>query len=151
MNHQTQSWVGLLSAVSVLWALAGCESARRPEPVPEAAAVKRMPSTAESGIGSDTPSGARHSPATIEVIVEEGTGMVVVNRQPVGLAPQRVRLAVTPQGFLEAPVAVAVRFVAHDESEASFSVEEVLEVTDRPPTRLVFTREGVRREFDGML
>jgi hypothetical protein len=62
-----------------------------------------------------------------------------------------VALAVTAQGFLESPVAVGVRFVAHDESEASFSGEEVLEVTDRPPARLVFTREGARRELDGVL
>ena len=84
----------------------------------------------------------------VTVMVDRGDGMVVVNRRPLGLAPQTVELAVTPRGYLKEPVAITVRFVAADVSEASFTIEEVLEVTDRPPSKLMFTRDGVRRVFD---
>ncbi len=87
--------------------------------------------------------------AAVEIVVEGANGMVVLNRQPVGLAPRVVEVPVTEQGFLATPVSVGVRFVAKDVSEASYSVEEVLRVTDRPPAQIVFGRDGVHRVFAG--
>lgn len=104
-----------------------------------------MPQPVEQGLPLEKP-GSEVAMAVIEVTVADGdgAGMVVVNRQAVGLAPQRVELPVTAHGFLRQPVSVAVRFVATDVTESSFSVEEVLEITDRPPTRLVFSRDDQR-------
>lgn len=73
--------------------------------------------------------------------------MVVVNRQPLGLTPQRLEVPVTEQGFLAEPVSIAVRFVARDVTEASMTTDEMLHTTDRAPSQLHFTRERVRRIF----
>ena len=81
------------------------------------------------------------------IVAKDGIGTVVVNRRPVGLAPQTVILPATEQGFLAEQVVVAVRFVARDVTESSITVDTVLEVTDRAPPRIEFTRDGARRVF----
>ncbi len=85
--------------------------------------------------------------AEVRIVTTQGEGTVVVNRMPMGLAPQTVLLPVTPQGFLAEPVVIAVRFIARDVTEASMTVDLVLETTDRPPPRLEFSRDGARRVF----
>lgn len=86
--------------------------------------------------------------AEVQIMVTGGAGTVVVNRKPMGLAPQRVSLPVTNQGFLAEPVVVAVRFVAQDVTQSSMTVEEVLELTDKAPVWIEFSRDGARRGFD---
>lgn len=83
----------------------------------------------------------------VQIVAKDGIGTVVVNRKPVGLAPQTVLLPVTEQGFLAEQVVVAVRFVARDVTESSITVDTVLELTDRAPPRIEFTRDGPRRVF----
>ena len=139
MQLKPQGWRRLL-LVSMVWGLlAGCRSVE-PVEAPVARAVS---------VGH--PVGAEpEAPATrvVQVVLDHGAGMVVVNRRPLGLAPQGVELPVTALGYLADPVAITVRFVAGDASEASFTIEEVLEVTDRPPSTLIFSRDGVRRVFE---
>lgn len=120
-------------AVGGFWVLVGCAT-----------------QAPRSSVILETPAQTRiESMAVVDVVVAAGEGMVVVNRQPVGLAPQRLELPVTPQGFLRTPVSVGVRFVARHVGESSFSLEEVLEVTDRPPVQLIFSRDEkqARRVF----
>ena len=126
--------------------LAGCRSVDPGEPDrPSPAKAERVAAPAsERAVAHGS---AVAETATVEVVVEGASGMVVVNRQPVGLAPQRVQVPVTPHGFLRTPVSIGVRFVAKDVSEASYTREEVLRVTDRPPTQIVFERDEVRRVF----
>lgn len=125
--------------------LVGCAS--QPGPVRPAALVP------EAGVTAATET-ARVMPAArqrLEVVAPGATGMVVVNRRPIGLAPQTITVPVTPQGFLAEPVVVAVRFVARDVTEASMTVDTVLEVTDRAPARIEFDRDHSRRVFgDGL-
>jgi hypothetical protein len=83
----------------------------------------------------------------VEIVTTGGSGTVVVNRRPVGLAPQTIRLPITEQGFLAEEVIVAVRFVATDVTESSMTVDIVLEPTDRAPPRIEFSRDGARRIF----
>lgn len=73
--------------------------------------------------------------------------MVVVNRVPVGLAPQQLKLPVTPQGFLADTVTITVRFVARDVTEASTTQSTTLYNTDRAPARLEFDLDKVKRIF----
>lgn len=134
MLRSTPSGLKWGIAVLALAMLGGCVSQPRTV-VPVSAALS--PTTGESP-------GIRH----VMVSVADGDGMVVVNRQPVGLAPQAVEVPVTERGYLRLPMSVGVRFVARDVEEASFSVEEVLEVTDRAPAQLVFSRDKpARRVF----
>lgn len=85
--------------------------------------------------------------AVVEIVSLPGDAMVVVNRQPIGVTPQRLELPTTPQGFLAEPVAITVRFVARDVTEASITQSTILHNTDRAPQRLEFDREKVRRVF----
>lgn len=81
----------------------------------------------------------------VEIVSDPHDGMVVVNRQAVGLAPRTVSVSTTDQGFLAEPVTIAVRFVAKDVTEASMTSSLTLYATDRVPRRLEFSREGVKR------
>lgn len=81
----------------------------------------------------------------VEVVSDPGDGMVVLNRQPVGLAPQMIEVPVTDQGFMADPITIAVRFVARDVTEASMTSSITLHPTDRAPLRLEFEREDVKR------
>lgn len=83
----------------------------------------------------------------INVIATDADAMVLVDRRLVGLAPQRIKVPVTAQGFMAAPTTVTVRFIAHDATEAATTTRVTLETTDRPPQRLEFDREAARRIF----
>ena len=96
---------------------------------------------ANATIGS--PSGTQVM--TVEIISNPSDGMVVVNRQPVGLTPRAVEVPVTTQGYMADPVTIAVRFVARDVEEASMTSSITLYPTDRVPLRLEFKREEVKR------
>jgi hypothetical protein len=85
--------------------------------------------------------------AIVTVVTEPRDAMVVVNRVPVGLAPQRLELPVTKQGFLADSVTITVRFVARDVTEASTTKTTTLYNTDRAPDRLEFSQEKVKRTF----
>jgi len=124
-------------AVSLSLLLVGCQSVA-PKSVSsnngEIPAVKIGGATTETQVA-------------VLIVAKDGIGTVVVNRRPVGLAPQTVLLPTTEQGFLAEQVVVAVRFVARDVTESSITVDTVLEVTDRAPPRIEFTRDGARRVF----
>lgn len=85
--------------------------------------------------------------ALVEIVSRPRDGMVVVNRQPVGLAPRTLEVPVTSQGFMADPITIAVRFVARDVTEASMTSSVTLHPTDRAPVRLEFERENVKRVF----
>ena len=85
--------------------------------------------------------------AIVTVITEPRDAMVVVNRIPVGLAPQRLELPVTERGFLADSVTITVRFVARDVTEASTTQTTTLYNTDRAPARLEFDLDKVKRVF----
>ncbi len=140
MLRLTPPWLKLgLVAIPLGLLLAGCASGPRSVPPVMAAAVE-----AAAEPVAEPEAGVRR----VTVRVDTGDAIVVVNHQPVGLAPQLVELPVTDLGYLRYPIAVGVRFVARDLEEASFSVEEVLEVTDRAPASLLFSRDQpVRRIF----
>jgi hypothetical protein len=118
----------------------GCQSTNQTEPIMAAIAV---PPVARIGAVDVL------NHAEMKIVLKGGTGMVVVNRKPMGLAPLLLSLPVTKQGFLAEMVVVAVRFVAADVTEASITVEEVLEVTDKAPAWIEFSRDGAHRGFDG--
>lgn len=77
---------------------------------------------------------------TILVTSEPAYGMVVVNRVPVGVAPQRIKLPATAAGFFREPVTIAVRFVSREVDEASISEAQDFNTLDRVPVRLEFQR-----------
>lgn len=83
----------------------------------------------------------------VEVVSEPRDAMVVLNRKPIGLTPQRIELPVTELGFVTEPVTIAVRFVARDVEEASLTQTLTLGTTDKAPLQLQFTREDVKRVF----
>lgn len=105
----------------------------------------------ESTVGDPAPATARLGSSSgsktmlVEVVSDPGDGMVVLNRQPVGLAPQMIELPVTDQGFMADPITIAVRFVARNVEEASMTSSITLHPTDRAPLRLEFERENVKR------
>ncbi|GAB5559946.1 MAG: hypothetical protein SynsKO_15930 [Synoicihabitans sp.] len=123
--------------MALLLFFGGCASAPAVRSIPESVA----PTPAQVG-GIDA---AQH--AVITIVSDPGDAMVVINRQPLGLTPQRLKVPVTEQGFLAEPVTIAVRFVARDVTEASMTTDITLHPTDRAPQRLVFTREKARRVF----
>lgn len=110
-----------------------------------------MNSAQTSGGGGPAPAAARvggsagSQTVMVEITSDPRDGMVVVNRQPVGLAPRSVGVSVTEQGFMAEPVTIAVRFVARDVTEASMTSSITLYPTDRVPRRLEFERENVKR------
>lgn len=116
----------------LLLGLVGCTS-------PETVGGDPAPATARLG----SPSGT--NTVLVQVVSDPRDGMVVLNRQPVGLAPQSIELPVTDQGFMADPVTIAVRFVARDVTEASMTSSITLHPTDRAPLRLEFEREKVKR------
>ena len=127
----------IVVGVTLGWWLAGCQTSA---PRTSAQGPSTLPS---SRIGEVE----RADELAVEIVTVGGTGTVVVNRRPVGLAPQTIHLPVTAQGFLAEQVIVAVRFVARDVTESSMTVDIVLEPTDRAPPRIEFSRDGARRIF----
>lgn len=127
----------IVVSAALSWGLAGCQTS---DPVTSSRLPSGLPS---SRIGEVE----RANEFAVEIVTVGGTGTVVVNRRPVGLAPQTIRLPITEQGFLAEQVVVAVRFVARDVTEASMTVDMVLEPTDRAPSRIEFSRDGARRIF----
>ena len=125
--------------MAILLGAWGCQTVENTAPVSSTLA---NPAVARVGGGES----ARM--AEVQITVPGGAGTVVVNRKPMGLAPLRLSLPVTNQGFLAEPVVVAVRFVAQDVTQSSMSVEEVLELTDKVPVWIEFSRDGARRGFD---
>ena len=83
--------------------------------------------------------------AWVWVESEPAGAMVVVDGVPVGRAPRRVELDVTPQGFARQASEIRVRFVAESARETSVTTELVLTPRDRVPSLLHFTRERVVR------
>jgi len=81
----------------------------------------------------------------VEIVSSPRDAMVVLNRQPVGLAPRMLEVPVTDQGYMAEPITIAVRFVARDVTEASMTSSITLYPTDRAPLRLEFERENVKR------
>ena len=99
----------------------------------------RSPANAKIGSASGT------EMMTVEIVSDPRDGMVVLNRQPLGLTPRTVEVPVTAQGYMADPVTIAVRFVARDVTEASMTSSITLYPTDRVPLRLEFERENVKR------
>lgn len=71
---------------------------------------------------------------------------IVVDGKPVGRAPRKLVLAVTPQGFSRETVVIKARFVAETSAQQSMTTEVELTPLDRLPSVLVFTREKVLRK-----
>ena len=71
---------------------------------------------------------------------------IVVNGIPVGKAPKKVMLPVTPQGFVRDTVSIKARFVAETSSQRSSTIEFELTPLDRMPSGLVFTPDRVVRK-----
>lgn len=83
--------------------------------------------------------------AWVWVESEPAGAVVVVDGVPVGRAPRRIELDVTPQGFARQASTIRVRFVAESVRETSVTTELVLTPRDRVPAVLQFTRERVVR------
>jgi hypothetical protein len=81
------------------------------------------------------------------VVESDPTGAtIVVDGKPVGRAPRRLVLPVTPQGFSRETVSIKARFVAETSAQQSMTTEVELTPLDRLPSVLVFTREKVLRK-----
>ncbi|MBM3872274.1 MAG: PEGA domain-containing protein [Verrucomicrobia bacterium] len=83
--------------------------------------------------------------AWVWVETEPAGAMVVVDGVPVGRAPRRVDVEVTPQGFARQGTTIRVRFVAETVQQTSVTTELALTPRDRVPARIEFTRERVVR------
>lgn len=75
--------------------------------------------------------------------------VIVVDGRPVGRAPVRLDVPVTPQGFFRDDLEVRARFVARDETEVSRTATEEFSPRERVPAVLRFTPEGVQRTMTG--
>jgi hypothetical protein len=133
-----QSWLTFLMLGGILW-WGGCSLTAT---YPGMGDSSRAPAVAVVGGDPDAPTIA------VEVVSDPREAMVVLNRKPIGLTPQRVALPVTEQGYLADSVTIAVRFVARDVTEASVTSSLTLHATDKAPSRLEFEREDVRRVFE---
>ena len=101
-----------------------------------------------AAITASEPAAVPRARTTITVTSEPAHGMVVVNRQPIGLAPQAVEIESTPAGFFREPISIGVRFVSKDVGDASITEVTDFSVLDRVPARLEFKRyTEARRVF----
>jgi len=101
-----------------------------PQPPPAAQPAELVPDGEVSVLVESEPHGAT----------------IVVNGVPVGKAPQRVLLPITPQGFVRDTVSIKARFVAESISQQSSTIAFELTPLDRMPSGLVFTPEKVVRK-----
>lgn len=172
-ERTVRGFANKLWVAGVLMGLVGCATSpgvRQPEPTRPIAA----PVPASPAIAADVPAPTRVVPPVrvaptpapvptpppvaeppevvpegeISVLVEsEPPGAtIVVNGIPVGKAPKKVMLPITPQGFVRETVSIKARFVAETSAQQSSTIEFELTPLDRMPSGLVFTPERVVRK-----
>jgi hypothetical protein len=91
---------------------------------------------------------AGEAPATRQVMLVESApagAVIVVDGRPVGRAPLRLDVPITPQGFFRADMEIRARFVARDATEVSRTVVEEFNLRERVPPGLRFTPDGAQR------
>ena len=76
---------------------------------------------------------------------EPAGAVIVVDGRPVGKAPLRLDVPVTPQGFFRADMEIRARFVARDATELSRTAVEEFNPRERVPAVLRFTPDGAQR------
>jgi cytoskeletal protein RodZ len=157
-----------LFSVLCLLLAAGCTTVRRAPPTPSsappaaptrAAEPPTTPAAAPAPVQA-LPPGAPASPVTpapaspaaeiagqLTMLVESAPpgAIIVMDGRPVGKAPVRVVVPVTPLGFFENYVEVRARFVATDETEVSRTAVEEFSPREKVPAVLHFTPDGAQR------
>ncbi len=126
-----------------------------PAPAP-ATATPPSPATAAPVPVPSTPSPVLAGPPAAEagrqimlVESEPAGAIIVVDGRPVGRAPVRLDVPVTPQGFFRADLEVRARFVARNETEVSRTATEEFNPRERVPAVVRFTPDGVQRTMTG--
>ena len=117
------------------------------QPAPPATAPAPAP-TAPAPVGPAAPAPAVAVPGSRQVMLVESEpagAIIVVNGRPVGHAPVRLDVPVTPQGFFRNDLEVRARFVARDETEVSRTATEEFNPRERVPAMVRFTPDGVKR------
>ncbi|MFA5056622.1 MAG: PEGA domain-containing protein [Opitutaceae bacterium] len=71
--------------------------------------------------------------------------IIVVEGRPVGKAPVRVAVPVTPLGFFRDYVEIRARFVAADATEVTCTAMEEFTPREKVPAVLHFTPDGAQR------
>ncbi len=128
-------------------------AAPAPAPAPGAPPSPAAPATSPVAPG---PSPVRTAPpvgrADRQTMLVESVpagAIIVVDGRPVGRAPVRLEVPITPQGFFRDDLEVRARFVARNETEVSRTATEEFNPRQRVPAVLRFTPDGVQRSIAG--
>ena len=155
----------LLASCFCLLILAGCATA--PKPVPPAPQIL-SPQTAPAAPAETKPSAPSPKPppappnpavppasistpslekdeSILAIDSQPAGAIVVVNGIPIGKAPLRLKVNVTPQGFFRDYVTVKARFLATNAAETSQTVEEDFTPLQKIPAEILFTSAGAHR------
>ncbi len=155
---------GILFWAAVLLMVPGCATVKPPPPkvpvvvLPAAPAAPAPAPAPPPRPAAETipapvspapaPPVAGEVPATRQIMLVESEpagAVIVVDGRPVGKAPLRLDVPITPQGFFRADMEIRARFVARDATEVSRTAVEEFNPRERVPAVLRFTPDGAQR------